>query len=72
MKYWFSPSGDWISFKEIRGGNIFFPAFQDSNIRLLVESFQRNPEGLIENLVEHFRGKIVEGSDVAVELTTFP
>jgi hypothetical protein len=71
-KYGYGSSGEWISFKEIQGGNVFYPAFHECTIKPLAESFQRDPEGFIMNLTEHFRGRIVESGDVAIELTTFP
>ena len=66
------PRGEWISFKETRDGKLFWPAFQESAIKPLVQSFHRDPEGLVRNLSERLGGRMVEGGDVAVEVATFP
>ncbi len=49
QKYGFHPTGEWISFKEIEGGKIFWPAFENSTIKPLLECFQKDPENLTEN-----------------------
>ena len=72
LKHGFSPTGKWISFKETDGGKIFWPAFHKSTIKPLIEIFQRDPDGLVRNLIEQFEGRIVEGGNVAVEVVTFP
>jgi hypothetical protein len=72
QKYGFHPTGEWISFKEIEGGNVFWPAFQKSTIKPLIECFQKDPENLIGILVDRFKGRMVEGGDTAVEVATFP
>lgn len=68
----YSPTGVWISFRELWGGNSFQPAFQETTIKPLVERLKEDPDGLVRNLVERFKGRIVEGGDVSVELATFP
>jgi hypothetical protein len=72
QKYGFHPTGEWISFKEIEGGLVFWPAFEKSTIEPLLECFQKDPEGLKGILVERFRGRIVEGGQTAVEVAVFP
>jgi hypothetical protein len=37
-----------------------------------VQCFQKDPEGLALNIAERFKGRILEGGDVVVEVTTFP
>jgi hypothetical protein len=72
QKCGFHPTGEWISFKEIEGGKVFWPAFEKSTIKPLLECFQKDPENLAAILVERFRGKMVEGGNTAVEVATFP
>jgi hypothetical protein len=71
LRQGYHPRGEWISFKETRDGKLFWPAFQESAIKPLVQSFQTDPEGLVQNLVERLGGRTVEGGDVAVEVATF-
>ncbi|MEI6103364.1 MAG: DUF3786 domain-containing protein [Methanothrix sp.] len=72
LQHGYRPRGEWISFKETRDGKLFWPAFQESAIKPLVQSFHRDPEGLVRNLSERLGGRKVEGGDVAEELATFP
>lgn len=63
---------EWISFREIEGGISFLPAFEETVIKPLVGGFDRNPEGLIRNLLHRFGGRTVECGDVGVEISPFP
>jgi hypothetical protein len=72
LRHGYRPRGEWISFKETRDGKLFWPAFQESAIKPLVQSFQSDPDGLVRNLAKCFAGRMVEGGDVAVEVATFP
>ena len=72
LQHGYLPRGEWISFKDTRDGKLFWPAFQESAIKPLVQSFHRDPEGLIRVMQERLGGRKVEGGDVAVELATFP
>lgn len=71
LQHGYHSRGEWISFKETRDGKLFWPAFQESAIKPLVQSFQSDPEGLVRNLSYRLGGRRVEGGDVAVELATF-
>ncbi len=72
LKHGYHQSGEWISFKDIWGGESFFPAYRKSTIEPLIEMLQRDSEGLLRTLVDRFKGRIVEGGDVSVELEAFP
>jgi hypothetical protein len=72
LRHGYHPSGEWISFKETRDGTLFWPAFQESTIKPLVQSFQTDPEGLVRNLVERLGSREVDGGDVAFEVAAFP
>jgi hypothetical protein len=68
----YSPSGDWISSRELEGGISFLPAFQEGIIKPLVECLRKDPDATIKNLIEGLKGRMVEGGDANVEVTTFP
>ncbi|HPC89100.1 MAG TPA: DUF3786 domain-containing protein [Methanothrix sp.] len=72
LKHGYKQKGEWISFKEVWGGQSFYPAFKDSTLRPLEESLKRDPDGLLKDLMERFGGQPVEGGDASVELVTFP
>ena len=59
LKHGFLTTGEWISFKETKGGKLFWPAFQESCIKPLVQSFHRDPEGLVRNLSARVGGRMV-------------
>ena len=68
----YSPSGVWISSREVEGGISFLPAFQESVIKPLVECLRANPDAVRRKLIEGLRGRMAEGGDVTVEVTAFP
>jgi hypothetical protein len=68
----YSPSGEWISSRELEGGISFLPAFQEGVIKPLVECLRMDPDAMIKNLVEGLGGLMVDGGDATVEVTTFP
>lgn len=72
IKHGYKQKGEWISFKEVWGGQSFYPAFQDRTLRPLVESLKRDPDGQFKDLMERLGGQLVEGGDISVELVTFP
>lgn len=71
-RHGFHITGEWISFKETDGGKLFWPAFKESTIKPLLQSFQRDPEGMMRNLSSRLCGRIVEGGDASVELAILP
>lgn len=72
LKHGYRPSGEWISFKEVWGGNSYYPAFRESTLKPLVESFKSDPEGLLKKLNGCLGGRIVEGGDISIGLIAFP
>ena len=50
LKHGYRPSGDWVSFKDIWGGDTYFPAYRKNTIRPLVERLQKDSDGLIRKL----------------------
>jgi Domain of unknown function (DUF3786) len=72
LKHGYRPSGNWISFKDIWGGNTYFPAYQRNTIKPLIEEVQKDPEGLIRKLTMVYKGEVVEGGHIAIQLETFP
>lgn len=71
-KYGYRPSGDWISFKDIWGGDSYFPAYRRNTIRPIIEMLQKDPELLLKNIVDSLKGKIVDGGDISFEFAAFP
>lgn len=72
LRHGYHPRGEWISFKETRDGKLFWPAFQESAIKPLVQSLQSDPKGLVCRLSSRLGGRKADGGDVAFEVATFP
>lgn len=72
LNYGYNQKGEWISFKELKGGPSYYPAYQKNTIKPLLKGLREGPDSLIKNLTGRFGGKLVEGGDVSVELVTFP
>lgn len=70
LRYAYEPSGEWISFKEIEGGEPYYPAFHKSVIGPLLRKYGESPEGLI-GVLGRFKGREIDFGDAAVELATF-
>ena len=63
-------SGEWISFKEIEGGEAYYPAFYNSVIKPLLIRYGDNPES-IYSAVTALNGRRLTEGDVSVEFVTF-
>jgi hypothetical protein len=72
LRYGYKSTRQWISFRELKGGNSYLPAFQKNTIRPIVERLRADPEGVFRNSIERMGGKLVEGGDCSVEIMTFP
>jgi len=70
VKNCYSPSGEWVSFKDIESGEIYYPAFREGAINPIIRKYGRNPEALLEAL-KRFSGKKVSEGDVGIEIGTF-
>ena len=51
----FIPSGEWVSFKDIPGGEIYYPAFRDGVIEDLLRNYGKSTQGLF-GVLERFQG----------------
>ncbi len=70
LKDGYRTSGSWISFKDIWGGDAYFPAYRKNTIRHLIEQVQKDADGLVRRLLIGCKGRVVEGGDIAVEIVT--
>lgn len=71
LKNAYSPSGEWISFKEVEGGTVYYPAFRESVIKPLIKKYGDNATGLF-HLAQRFNARKIEMGDAAIEIETFP
>ncbi len=66
----FDPSGRWVAFRELKGGEGFFRGPHEINTRELEKVFGNDLEGLKKSAL-HFGGAEAEGGDMAVEFDAF-
>ncbi|MBL7157692.1 MAG: DUF3786 domain-containing protein [Candidatus Omnitrophica bacterium] len=64
-----SIKGEWISFKELVGGEGYYPNFKKRVINTITRKYGKNPDSLLA-LVERFKAKKAELADVSVVLDT--
>lgn len=67
LKKSFAPSGEWVSFKEIEAGEVYFPAFRESAIKPLLARYGARPEEVL-GLNVPFGVRRVEAGDIGVEI----
>lgn len=63
-------SGEWISFKQLEGGQGYYPAFKKRVIEPILRKYKAEPEALFE-LTKRLKAKKVELADIAVVLDVF-
>ena len=63
-------SGEWISFKELEGGQGYFGAFRKRAIEPVIRKYGKQPDDLTQ-LIERFPAKNIQFGDVGVALEAF-
>ncbi|MFA6079084.1 MAG: DUF3786 domain-containing protein [Candidatus Omnitrophota bacterium] len=66
----YSPGSEWLSFKDIEGGEIYYPAFREGAIAILLKKFGRDPQKLL-SVMGRIKGRKVEAGDGAIEFNAF-
>jgi len=64
------PGGEWISFKELPGGDCYYPAFRKRAIEPLIRKYGKNPQGIYAAL-KRIQGRPVPQADAAIEVQAF-
>ncbi|MDD4909830.1 MAG: DUF3786 domain-containing protein [Candidatus Omnitrophica bacterium] len=62
--------GKWISFREIEGGEFYYPAFRKRAIDLIIRKYGGDPQALLNNL-ERLNGKKASFGDCGIEIEVF-
>lgn len=71
LKNIYVPSGEWVSFKEIEGGEIYYPAFRKGSIETILRKYGKTPENLFD-VLERLEGSRIDSFDVAIEIKVSP
>jgi len=64
------PTGNWISFKDVPGGEIYYPAFRKQAIEPLLRKYGANPQGILLNR-ERLNAQEVKEATAAISLEVF-
>lgn len=62
--------GEWISFKELVGGEGYYPTFKKRVLQTIIRKYGEKPDEILK-LAEHFKAKTAQVGDVSVVLDTF-
>ncbi len=62
--------GEWISFKELSGGQPYYPAFKKRVLELILRKYKDKPEGLMQ-LNRRFACRKESVADISVALDVF-
>jgi hypothetical protein len=65
------PGGDWVDFRQIEGGDAYYPAFQKRVIGTLLRKFAARPDALWE-VIERLPAKKAQVGDRGVVIEAFP
>jgi len=64
-------SGEWVSFRQLRGGDFYFPAFANRTVERLKKDFN-GKEGRFQKAAEALGGRRLEFKDISFEFAVFP
>jgi len=59
------PAGEWINFKQLEGGEAYYPAFKRRTIDIILGKYGTNPQAIFD-LAERFCAKRVQIGDFGV------
>jgi len=71
LKFLPDVTGEWISFKEVPGGESYYPAFRKRAIEPIIRKYGKNPQNLFSAL-DRLPGKKLAQADAAIQLEIFP
>lgn len=63
-------SGEWVSFKDLDSGEIYYPAFRKRAIDPILHKYGSNAQGLL-SVLERLPGEKVKQGDVAIVVQVF-
>ncbi|MBL7068382.1 MAG: DUF3786 domain-containing protein [Candidatus Omnitrophica bacterium] len=60
-----APTGEWINFKQLEGGDGYYPAFKKRTIDVVLRKYRANPQAILD-LIGRFCAKRVQIGDLGV------
>jgi len=65
------PIGEWISFKQLDGGQFYYSVFRKRVLEPIIKKYGENPQGLISELTRHSKAKEVKEADASIIFEVF-
>ncbi len=65
------PTGEWISFKQLDGGQFYYSVFRKRVLEPIIKKYGEKPENLISELTKRFKGKDIKEADASVVFEVF-
>lgn len=72
LKCGFHSRDKWISFRELQGGKVFWPAFLKGTIEPLAAYLELDPCGFVKKMEGRFAAKHIQCGDIGFEVAAFP
>jgi len=66
-----SPSGEWASFRQLEGGDGYYPAFHKRAIEPIIKKFGQNPKALLK-AASSLSSEQTDIGDIGISITIFP
>lgn len=64
-------SGNWITFREVEGGSLYYSAYQQAALVPLMNAFERDQQLLVRN-AESLGGRKIQRGDFSFDFAVFP
>jgi hypothetical protein len=64
-------SGNWITFREVEGGSLYYSAYEQAALVPLMKAFERDPQLLARN-AESLGGRKIQRGDLSYDFAVFP
>jgi len=65
------PAGEWISFRQLDGGQVYYSVFRKRVLEPIIRKYGKNPEGFLSELTKRFKAKEIKQADASVVLEVF-
>jgi len=62
--------GEWVDFRELAGGDGYYPAFRKRVIEVLIAKYGKCPDKIL-SVFEHFDGQRLDKGDVSIRIEAF-
>lgn len=65
------PTGEWISFKQLDGGQFYYSVFRKRVLEPIIKKYRENPQSLVSALTRRSQGKEAKEADASIIFEVF-